>query len=171
MYPVSCQHFFETFLDTFSKIFDVYANICYYQDTNYRKELKESMTMGEYIKQLRTEREWSQDELGKKVGVNRAAVQKWEKGSVENIKRTTIKKLSDVFGVSPCDLMKWDEEPEQTDPINLIKEKYGSDTYELIELFSKLNEKGKSKILEELSDMVQLQKYTEPVKRDAQKMA
>ena len=114
------------------------------------------MTMGEYIKQLRTEREWSQDELGKKVGVNRAAVQKWEKGSVENIKRTTI---------------KWDEEPEQTDPINLIKEKYGSDTYELIELFSKLNEKGKSKILEELSDMVQLQKYTEPVKRDAQKMA
>ena len=45
------------------------------------------MTMGEYIKQLRTEREWSQDELGKKVGVNRAAVQKWEKGSVENIKR------------------------------------------------------------------------------------
>ena len=129
------------------------------------------MTMGEYIKQLRTEREWSQDELGKKVGVNRAAVQKWEKGSVENIKRTPIKKLSDVFGVSPCDLMKWDEEPEQTDPINLIKEKYGSDTYELIELFSKLNEKGKSKILEELSDMVQLQKYTEPVKRDAQKMA
>ena len=95
------------------------------------------MTMGEYIKQLRSEREWSQDELGKKVGVNRAAVQKWEKGSVENIKRTTIKKLSDVFGVSPCDLMKWDEEPEQTDPINLIKEKYGSDTYELIELFSK----------------------------------
>ena len=94
-----------------------------------------------------------------------------KKGSVENIKRTTIKKLSDVFGVSPCDLMKWDEEPEQTDPINLIKEKYGSDTYELIELFSKLNEKGKSKILEELSDMVQLQKYTEPVKRDAQKMA
>ena len=58
------------------------------------------MTMGEYIKQLRTEREWSQDELGKKVGVNRAAVQKWEKGSVENIKRTTIKKLSDVFGRS-----------------------------------------------------------------------
>lgn len=130
------------------------------------------MTMGEYIKQLRTEREWSQDELGKKVGVNRAAVQKWEKGSVENIKRTTIKKLSDVFGVSPCDLMKWDEEPEQKiNPINLIKEKYGSDTYELIELFSKLNEKGKSKVLEELRDTAALPKYTEPVKRDAQKMA
>lgn len=130
------------------------------------------MTMGEYIKQLRTEREWSQDELGKKVGVNRAAVQKWEKGSVENIKRTTIKKLSDVFGVSPCDLMKWGEEPEQkVNPINLIKEKYGSDTYELIELFSKLNEKGKSKVLEELSDMVQLQKYTEPEKGTIKKMA
>lgn len=70
------------------------------------------MTMGQYIKQLRLEKELSQDALGKLVGVNRAAVNKWENGSVENIKRSTIKKLSEVFGVSPCDLMKWDEELE-----------------------------------------------------------
>lgn len=70
--------------------------------------------MGQYIKQLRIERGLSQDALGKLVGVNRAAVNKWENGSVENIKRSTIKKLSEVFGVSPCDLMKWDEELESS---------------------------------------------------------
>lgn len=77
------------------------------------------MTMGEYIKQLRREHGWTMEELGKKVGVNRAAVQKWENGTVENIKRSTIKELSRVFGVSPCDLMCWDEvePPAEQDPI------------------------------------------------------
>ena len=54
---------------------------------------------------------------------------------------------------------------------NLIKNQYGSDVYELVQLYSKLNEAGKNKIMEELRDTAALPKYTEPVKRDAQKMA
>lgn len=126
------------------------------------------MTMGEYIKQLRLEHGLSQEELGKKAGVNRAAVNKWEQGTVENIKRSTIKKLSEVFGVSPCELMKWEEETQpkikevqQVIPSDLIKKHYGSDTYELVELFIKLNETGRAKAIENLSDLVQLPKYTE----------
>lgn len=41
--------------------------------------------------------------------------------------------------------------------------------YELVQLYSKLNEAGKNKIMEELRDTAALPKYTEPVKRDAQK--
>lgn len=137
------------------------------------------MTMGEYIKQLRTERELSQDALGKLVGVNRAAVNKWENGSVENIKRSTIKKLSEVFGVSPCDLMKWDNEPkeekqvmqEELDPMDMIKKKYGLESIELIKLFIQLNETGRAKALENLSDLVQLEKYTVDEKGERAKMA
>ena len=54
---------------------------------------------------------------------------------------------------------------------NLIKNQYGSDVYELVQLYLKLNEVGKKKIMEELHDTAALEKYTEPVKRDAQKMA
>ena len=54
---------------------------------------------------------------------------------------------------------------------DLIKNQYGSDVYELVQLYSKLNEAGKKKIMEELRDTAALEKYTEPVKRDAQKMA
>lgn len=57
------------------------------------------MKIGEYIKSLRTNRGISQEELGKVIGVQRAAVQKWESGAVENLKRSTIVKLADYFEV------------------------------------------------------------------------
>ena len=57
------------------------------------------MTVGDYIKELRTSRGYSQEQLGKMLGVQRAAVQKWECGAVQNLKRETIKKLSEVLNV------------------------------------------------------------------------
>ena len=66
------------------------------------------MKMGDYIKYLRLEKGWSQEELGEKCGVKKAAVNKWEKGSVENIKRSTIEKMAELFDVSPCELMCFD---------------------------------------------------------------
>ena len=60
------------------------------------------MAIGNYIKNLRTARGLSQEELGRMVGVQRAAVQKWESGKTTNLKRETIKKLAEFFGVSPA---------------------------------------------------------------------
>lgn len=60
------------------------------------------MSVGEYIKKLRTTHGMSQEELGKLVGVKRAAVQKWESGMVQNLKRETIIALSNIFSVSPA---------------------------------------------------------------------
>lgn len=57
------------------------------------------MNIGDYIKKLRTDKGYSQEQLGKLVGVQRAAVQKWECGKVQNLKRETIKKLADIFNV------------------------------------------------------------------------
>jgi repressor LexA len=59
------------------------------------------MTLGQYIKKLRTERGISQEELGKVIGVQRAAVQKIECGVTQNLKRTTIQKLAEYFNVNP----------------------------------------------------------------------
>ncbi len=57
------------------------------------------MNIGSLIKKLRTERNLSQEELGSMLGVQRAAVQKWECGTVKNLKRETIKKLSEIFEI------------------------------------------------------------------------
>lgn len=67
------------------------------------------MDIGNYIKQLRLSKGLSQEELGKIVGVQRAAVQKWEAGKVQNLKRETIKKLSEFFKVNPSMFIDADE--------------------------------------------------------------
>ena len=124
------------------------------------------MTMGEYIKKLREEKGWSQDELGQKVGVNRAAVQKWEKGTVENIKRSTIKKLSQVLGVSPCDLMQWDEEANlqkvqhEIDACELFEQCYGKEAYHAVTLFLSLDSVDRVKIVERMETLLDNEKYS-----------
>ena len=60
------------------------------------------MDIGKYIKDLRTQKGISQEELGKFIGVQRAAVQKWESGRTQNLKRATIKKLAEYFSVNPA---------------------------------------------------------------------
>lgn len=86
--------------------------------------------LGLFIRLLRTRKGLTQEELGKMVGVQKAAVQKWENGSTKNLKRATIKKLSEIFGVSPIAFVS-DNEEEILDIINSldrdISEKYGND--------------------------------------------
>jgi len=124
------------------------------------------MTMGEYIKQLREERGWTMEELGKKVGVNRAAVQKWEKGTVENIKRSTIKELSRVFGVSPCELMCWDEEPkikriqEEIKVCGLFEKCYGKEAFKVVSMFLKLDSSDRIVIHGAIDALLKQEKYS-----------
>jgi transcriptional regulator with XRE-family HTH domain len=63
------------------------------------------------IKSARILKGYTQEELGQLVGVQKAAIQKYENGSVENLKRSMIKKLSDALDVSPSYLMGWDDDP------------------------------------------------------------
>ena len=47
----------------------------------------------------------TQEELGNAVGVQKAAINKYETGRVVNIKRTTLQKLADALGVTPAELL------------------------------------------------------------------
>jgi repressor LexA len=70
------------------------------------------MKMGEYIRKLRTEHGFTQEELGQKLNpkVNRAAVNKWEGGKVANIKRSHIEQMAKIFDVDPVKLMCFETE-------------------------------------------------------------
>ena len=70
------------------------------------------MEMGERIKRLRLERGMTQEELGKAVGLQRAAINKYEKGIVENIKRTTIIKLAEVLRTTPSYLVGYEDDED-----------------------------------------------------------
>lgn len=78
------------------------------------------MNMGERIKQLRIANGLTQEELGKYIGVQKAAIRKYEKGEVKNMKRSSIQILSNLFKVSPSYLMCLEDENSST----LNKEEY-----------------------------------------------
>lgn len=75
------------------------------------------MDFKDLIYNRRTELNLTMEELGKKVGVSRATVQRWESGEIKNVRRDKIAKLADALQSTPSYLMGWDE--EQVFPKNL----------------------------------------------------
>ena len=69
--------------------------------------------MGEILKKLRIERGLTQEEVGKIIGVQKAAIQKYEKGDVKNLKRSAIRKLSEFYNVSPSYLMGLEKKEDE----------------------------------------------------------
>ena len=112
------------------------------------------MTMGEMIKYHRKELHLSQEELGQKLypQVNKAAINKWENGTVENIKRTHIQQMAKLFGISPCTLMAFEfkEQPHET---------VSQEQTELIELFSSLNIEGQQEVIKYAAYIASQDKY------------
>ena len=115
-------------------------------------------TVGERIKYLRQLADMSQEELGKRVGVQRAAINKYEKGSVTNIPIATIEKIALIFNVSPTYIVGWDNVEVNTLSAEVkvlqgVKHFYGADTVGLIELYTQLSTQGKKRVFQYAEDM------------------
>lgn len=115
------------------------------------------MTVGERIKTYRLEKGWTQEELGKQLGVGKAAVQKYESGQVQNLKSSTIKILCDLFHAQPFDFIFddfifEDRTEYEIQVINTKKEN-------LLKIFTTLNVTGQQKIIDYASDLHKIPKY------------
>lgn len=73
---------------------------------------------GDRIKELRLKNNLTQEELGNKLGVKKAAINKYELGVVENIKRKTLLDLAEALNTSPNYLMGW-EDSSSSDTLSL----------------------------------------------------
>lgn len=129
------------------------------------------MHTGTKIKELRNSKGWTQEELGEKLGVKKAAIQKYEKGEIVNLKLATIKKLCEIFQIPPDQLIfpEADEMDKKYNSKELrfevkliedIETMYGMEALEMFHGFTKLNDKGKTKALDMVDDLVSLEKYT-----------
>lgn len=116
-----------------------------------------TISPGTRIKELRLLNEMSQEELGKRVGVQRAAINKYEKGTVENIPIKTIERIAQVFDVSPSYIVGWTSDEAslsaEVKTIQGVKLFYGKESVELLEYFNNLNPQGKKKVLQYLDDI------------------
>ena len=124
------------------------------------------MTMGDRIRYLRIQHNMSMEELGSKVGVGKTAIYKYEKGEVENLPRSTIEKMSILFGVSPSYLMcfdQWDENSaalsDEVQLIERIQVKWGKDMVTIMQHFCELNEDGQKTLCNISESLCELKKY------------
>lgn len=129
------------------------------------------MKTGTLIRELRKAKGMTQEELGDMLGVKKAAIQKYEKGEIVNLKLATIKKLCEVFQIPPGRLIYPDAEKHdiihnskniaiEVKLIEEIEAQYGLEAINMIAPFTKLNETGKAKAIDIVEDMAQLEKYT-----------
>lgn len=111
------------------------------------------MTTGERIRQLRIEHQMTQEELGARIGVQKAAIYKYENGLVVNLKRSILEKLASVLDTTPTYLMGMEDSEQQTN-IQLT-----SQQSTLLAAFSQLNDEGQTKAVEYVEDLVLTGRY------------
>lgn len=118
------------------------------------------MQIGEKIKLLRITHEMTQQDLGDILGVNKATIQKYECGNIQNLKTSHIKKLCDVFHKQPnFFFFEYDELPINHDLDKLlifIQHHYGKSAANIFENFTLLDDTNKQKLLEYSNDLVKL---------------
>lgn len=81
------------------------------------------MEIGQKIKSARLQKGYTQEELGKIMGVQKSAVAKWESGRVVNIKRSVLSKLSEVLEIPPYELVgNYEEKPSNEERLSEKKQ-------------------------------------------------
>ena len=86
--------------------------------------------LGDRIKELRLEKELTQEELGNLLGVKKAAVQKYENGTVINVKNEKLTRMAEIFDCSMDYLLgksKHKVSREREIQLNQWDEKYNKD--------------------------------------------
>lgn len=136
--------------------------------------------MSDFIKINRKAKGFTQEEFGRMFmpPVNRAAVSKWEKGHVTNIKRSQIQRMCEIFGCAPSELMCFSEFDKiyntekiskESDVYDKIKECFGEQVVELIHMFVEFNKEGQEKLLDTATDMSQLDRYKKYMEKESSK--
>lgn len=96
--------------------------------------------MGNRIRQKRIEKQMTMEQLASALGVKASAINKYEKGIVENIKRSTIQQMAIIFECDPAWLMGFDQEPQEA-PL------YNPAVQEFIDLIPLLNDEQVDSLL------------------------
>ena len=70
------------------------------------------MTIGERIKRRRMELGLTAEELGERLGKDRATIYRYENGKIKNLPAATLEPLAEALMTTPADLMGYSTVPE-----------------------------------------------------------
>lgn len=67
------------------------------------------MNVKDIIRTNRVRLDMNMRELAEKVGVSEATISRWESGEIANMKQSNISALAAALGITPGELMGWDQ--------------------------------------------------------------
>lgn len=105
------------------------------------------MDIASNIKRLRSERDWTQEQLAEKVGVTRPTITQWESGWSQP-RMGKVEKLAEVFGVPKSEII---ESRYEYAVINFASD----DEKELIELYRAVPDAMKQAVVNMLRSYVE----------------
>lgn len=125
--------------------------------------------IGNRIKQLRTEKDMSQDELAKRSGYgSRSTINKIELG-INDVPQSKIKAIAEALGVSVGTLLCWDEFDESHNTIKIqneinlieqIEQQHGKTASEAFGMYVMLDSDDQGEIRGEMKQMLKAEKYS-----------
>lgn len=117
------------------------------------------MTVGERIKKLRKQNKMTQQELANYLEVSKVTVQKYENGSIKNLKIEHIRRLCKLFKVAPI-LFIYDnmEYAHGAHMHSFIDNIYGRNFANLLAYYEKLSPEGQAKLVDYAEDLIKIYK-------------
>ena len=119
----------------------------------------DKIEFGKRVKSMRKKKQMTQIQLAQMIGKKETTIRKYENGSIE-APWNVIEEIADALDVSPFDLTV-DIEQLRTD-IKLqenIQKAYGAEALSLLNEYDSLNQIGKQKACEYVSDLTEISKY------------
>ncbi len=119
----------------------------------------DKIEFGKRVKSMRKKKQMTQIQLAQMIGKKETTIRKYENGSIE-APWNVIEEIAGALDVSPFDLTV-DIEQLRTD-IKLqenIQKAYGAEALSLLNDFDSLNQIGKQKACEYVSDLTEISKY------------
>ena len=119
----------------------------------------DKIEFGKRVKSMRKKKQMTQIQLAQMIGKKETTIRKYENGSIE-APWNVIEEIACALDVSPFDLTV-DIEQLRTD-IKLqenIQKAYGAEALSLLNDFDSLNQIGKQKACEYVSDLTEIPKY------------
>ncbi|MBR5289341.1 MAG: helix-turn-helix transcriptional regulator [Clostridia bacterium] len=105
------------------------------------------MTKGERIHKLRLAKGLTMEELGKKVGVSKPTIKRYESGIIDNIPSDKIEAISNALETTPAYIMGWEERPELMQSAHTRAGAIKPNQARLFEIIERSNDQQQDKIL------------------------
>lgn len=117
------------------------------------------MTVGERIKKIRLEKGWTQKQLAEKCNIDPANLRKYESGR-QNPKIGTLEKIAESLNVNIGSLIEISEKDLQRGWLTAVAEiKLSDKDNEMFNNYLALNEVGRQKVQEYISDLCEIDMY------------